>query len=202
MTKLFHSMFGFFLTWWGAYLLGAIDSSLLFMVPFGNDALVVYLVARDRGLFWLYPLITTAGSVTGAAFTYWLGKKAGESGLERFVPARRLADVKSRVRSAGAIAMALPAVLPPPFPLTPFVLTCGALEVNAPRFFSVFAAARLIRFGTEAILARRYGNGVLDLLMSDAVQLVIVGLIVLAVGGTIVSGILLWRRTRTATSLG
>ena len=35
----FHAAFGFFLTWWGAYLLAALDSTMVFFLPFGVDAL-------------------------------------------------------------------------------------------------------------------------------------------------------------------
>jgi hypothetical protein len=55
---------------------------------------------------------------------------------------------------------------------------------------------RLIRFGGEAALARIYGRGVLRLLESDAFQRVIVGFIIIAVVGTLVSTIMLWRSTR------
>jgi hypothetical protein len=94
------------------------------------------------------------------------------------------------------VAMAVPALLPPPFPLTPFVLTCGALKANRWIFFPTFAAMRLIRFGSEAVLARIYGRGVLRLLESDAFQRVIVGFIVIAVLGTLLSAVMLWRSTR------
>ncbi len=66
MQDLFLSTFRIFLSWWGAFLLGALDSSLLFFLPFGNDMLVVFLSARRGNLFWLYALMTTAGSVVGA----------------------------------------------------------------------------------------------------------------------------------------
>ena len=196
MTSLFHSTFGFFLTWWGAFVLGALDSSMLFFLPFGNDALVIYLVARNRDLFWLYPIMTTAGSTVGAAVTYWIGKKVGAAGLERLVDARRLERIRTRIGSKGAVTMALPAVLPPPFPLTPFVLACGALEVDAWRFFLTFSGARIIRFGIEALLARRYGRGILRVLESDTFQMVVIGFIVVAVVGTVISAIALWRKTR------
>jgi hypothetical protein len=55
---------------------------------------------------------------------------------------------------------------------------------------------RLIRFGSEAVLARIYGRGVLRLLESDTFQRVIIGFIVVAVLGTILSGVMLWRSTR------
>jgi len=192
----FQHVFHFFLTWWGAYVLGALDASMVFFLPFGIDAVVIYLSARNGMWFWLYPLLATAGSVTGAAVTYWIGHKGGELGLERLIPGSRLERIRKRVQKGGAVAMAVPALLPPPFPLTPFVLTCGALKVNRWIFFPTFAVMRLVRFGSEAILARIYGRGVLRLLESDAFQRVILGFVVVAVLGTILSAVMLWRSTR------
>jgi membrane protein YqaA with SNARE-associated domain len=193
---LFSHAFRFFLTWWGAYLLGALDASMVFFLPFGIDAVVIYLSARNGMLFWIYPLLATAGSVTGAAVTYWIGHKAGELGLERLIAGAGLERFRTRVQKGGAIAMAVPALLPPPFPLTPFVLTCGALKANRWIFFPTFAAMRLIRFGSEAALARIYGRGVLRLLEAEAFQRVIIGFIIVAVVGTLVSAVMLWRSTR------
>lgn len=193
---LFPHTFGFLLTWWGAYVLGALDASMVFFLPFGIDALVIYLSARNGMLFWMYPLLATAGSVAGAAVTYWVGHKGGELGLKRLIAGGRLERFRQRVQKGGAIAMAIPALLPPPFPLTPFVLTCGALKANRWIFFPTFAAMRLIRFGSEAALARIYGRGVLRLLESDTFQRVIVGFIVVAAVGTLLSAIMLWRNTR------
>ena len=41
-------------------------------------------------LWWIVPLLATAGSVAGAALTFWMGVKIGEQGLERWVPRKRL----------------------------------------------------------------------------------------------------------------
>lgn len=190
------SLFRFFLTWWGAILMGALDSSLLFFLPFGIDTLVIYLTARNASLFWLYPLLATIGSLIGGGMTFWIGLKAGENGLERLVPKRRLARIQQRLERPGALATAIPALMPPPFPMTPFILTAGALGVDARRFMAAFGAARLLRFGVEAVLARRYGQGILRVLESDRVQMVVIGFIVLAVTGTVASAVVLWRNTR------
>lgn len=187
-------LFGFFLTWWGAFLLAALDATIVFFLPFGIDTLVIYLAARDAQLFWMYPLLAAAGSLTGATVTFWIGRKAGEVGLERLVSERRLEPVRRRVRKSGAVAMAVPAVLPPPFPLTPFVLTCGALQVDPWRFFTTFGLMRLVRFGTEAVLARRYGSDVLRALESDIFLMIVGGFIVIAVISTTASAVVLWRR--------
>jgi membrane protein YqaA with SNARE-associated domain len=188
--------FAWFLTWWGMLLLAALDSSMVFFLPFGIDAVVIYLSARNDDLFWLYPLLATAGSVCGAAVTFWIGRNAGEPGLERFMSPRRLDILRGRVRKGGAVALAVPALLPPPFPLTPFILTCGALAVSQWQFFITFGVVRLIRFGAEATLARIYGPGVLTVLQSDIFRTIVLGFIVLAIVGTTMSAWLLWRTTR------
>jgi membrane protein YqaA with SNARE-associated domain len=195
VTNFFYSIFGFFLTWWGAFLMAALDTSMLFFLPFGIDALVIFLAARDEQLFWLYPILATAGSLTGAAVTFWIGRQAGAVGLERLVPGKRLERLKCKVNERGAIALAIPALLPPPFPLTPFILTCGALDVSRWRFFATFGSVRLLRFGAEAVLARVYGRGVLRILQSEPFQIAVIGFVVIALLGTIISAVLLWRST-------
>ena len=114
-------------------------------------------------------------------------------GLDRFVSRKRLEGLRRRVRNSGAVALALPAILPPPFPLTPFVLTCGALHVNRVRFFSTFGGLRLLRFSLGATLAHIYGDGILRVLRSDTFQMVVVGFVAVAVVGTILSALLFWR---------
>ena len=198
MADLFRSFFGLFVSGWGVFLLGALDSSMLFFMPYGIDALVIILAARNEELFWLYPLLATAGSVVGATATFWIGRKLGEVGLERLVPKHRLERIRSRVNGSGAtpaVALALPAIMPPPFPLTPFVLSCGALNVDLWRFLSVFAAMRLLRFGAEAILATIYGRGILRVLESDTFQTVIAVFIAIAAIGTVVTIAMLWKKT-------
>jgi membrane protein YqaA with SNARE-associated domain len=190
---------GVFLTWWGLFVIGALDASLVFFMPFGVDALVIYLAARDEGLFWIYPILATAGSLFGAATTFWIGRKAGDVGLKRFVSQRHLERLRRRVRNKGAIALAVPAIMPPPFPLTPLVLTCGALRVDARRFFTTFAVVRLIRFGTGAVLARMYGRGILRVLESDTFQTAVIAFVVVALVGTILSGVLFWRNAHASS---
>jgi membrane protein YqaA with SNARE-associated domain len=185
----------FFLTWWGLVLLGALDASLFVFIPFGTDAVIIYLCARDRALFWLYPLLTTAGSIAGAWVTYTIGARISERTLARFVSQRRFQRFQNRMKSIGPLTMGLSAVAPPPFPLTAFVLTSGALHVPLARFLFVFAVARLFRFGTEALLARRFGTSLLRVLESDAVQPVAIGLIVVSILGTAITVVRIWRRS-------
>jgi hypothetical protein len=83
--------------------------------------------------------------------------------------------------------------MPPPFPLTAFVLVCGALDIDRLRFFAVFGVMRLVRFSAGALLARHYGAGLLQMVDTDALQTAVV---VLATITALLLGVVLWRRTR------
>jgi membrane protein YqaA with SNARE-associated domain len=184
MTDFFYSIFGFFLTPWGLVLLSALDLSVLFFVPFAVDIALIVLVARSDTFFFVYPLLATGGSLAGAALTFWVGRMGGEAALRRFVSTQRIKRLKDRVRQRGAVAMALPAVIPPPFPFKVFVLASGALDVSRPVFFSTMAIVRLIRFSGEAALAHLYGDRILVWLESDIFQHVVGGFILIAMVGT------------------
>jgi membrane protein YqaA with SNARE-associated domain len=142
----------------GVIVLAALDSTLFFSLPFGIDAAVILLSARLRGTWWIVPLIATAGSVAGAALTFWMGVKIGEQGLERWISQKRLNRIRARVRDRGSVALAVLDLIPPPFPFTPFVLAAGALDVKGRTFFVTLAVCRILRFGLEAALALAYGR--------------------------------------------
>ena len=166
------------------------------VVPFGFDALVVVLAAKHGDIFWIFPPIVTVISLVGSALTYWVGRTAGHAGLPRLVPAHHLERMKARLATAGAGALAAAAVMPPPFPLTAFQLTCGALDFDRRRFFMVFGVMRLVRFGAVALLARHFGDGVLQVLETDGVQTAVMTFVLLTVTAAIAFGIVLWCRVR------
>src|SRR3954471_19274425 len=89
----------------GVVALAALDSTLFFSLPFGIDAAVIILAARLRDFWWTVPLLASAGSVGGAALTFWMGRKIGENGLDRFVPKARLERIRNRIKNSGAVAL-------------------------------------------------------------------------------------------------
>ena len=188
MRRFFYSILGYFLTPAGIVVMGALDASLVFFLPLGIDFVVIVMTARKPELFWLYALLATAGSLIGGAATYWIGKKLGDKGLSRFVTPRRLARVKEQV-NRGAYVVAGLALIPPPFPFTPFVLASGALGMNPWGFFAGLAGARILRFGVEGTLAYMYGSQILRWMKTPAFQAVVGVFIALAVIGTIVSAV-------------
>jgi membrane protein YqaA with SNARE-associated domain len=191
----FFSILGYFLTPLGVVLMGVLDASMVFFLPLGIDFVVILMTARKPELFWLYALLATLGSSIGAAGTFWIGKKVGEKGLTRFVNARRLESVKGRVERGTFVVAAL-ALIPPPFPFTPFVLAGGAFGMNAWSFLSALAGVRLFRFGVEAGLASRYGSQILRWMKTPMFKGVVGVFIALALVGTVVSAIALWRSSK------
>ena len=165
-------------------------------MPFGFDALVAVLSARHGEIFWVFPPIVTAASLVGAALTYWIGQTAGDAGLPRLVPARHLERMKASLATTGAGALAVAAVMPPPFPLTAFQLTCGALDFDRRRFFLVFGVMRLVRFAAVALLARHFGSRVLEMLQWDWLQTAVTAVALLGLAAATVMSAVLWSRTR------
>jgi membrane protein YqaA with SNARE-associated domain len=121
LRAFFFSIVGYFLTPVGVVLMGALDASLVFYLPFGIDFVVVLVAARHPEWFWLYAVLAAVGSVVGAAGTFWIGKKIGERGLAPFVSHGRLRRVKRSI-NRGVFVLAGFGVIPPPFTFTPLVL--------------------------------------------------------------------------------
>ena len=171
----------------GVVVLAALDSTVFFSLPLGIDASVIILAARLRDFWWIVPLLATAGSVLGAALTFWMGAVVGDRGLDRWIDAKRLESIRWRVRERGAIALAVLDLIPPPFPFTPFVLAAGALDVSATTFFVTLAVCRMIRFGGEAALALAYGRSITAWLDSDLFHDIASAFILLAIALTTIS---------------
>lgn len=167
----------------GTASLAALDSSGLFVPPRDFEAAIVIL-RRHSEIVWLLPFVATAASVIGAAIAFWIGRKIGKNGLERWISPGVLDRVRYKVTNKGAVALVLPALLPPPFPLLPFVLACGALSVSATRFFIMFASLRLVRFSILTAMAWFYGRQILAMLQTGTFKTVMTVFVVLILVGT------------------
>ena len=196
MKALFYSLLGYFLTPVGVLAMGALDSSLVFFLPLGIYFVVIFLSARHPELFWLYAPLATAGSLVGAALTFWIGRKVGKHGLSKLIPPKRLKRIEERVGQKAAVSIAALAIIPPPFPFTAFVLTSGAIHANAWSFFLTLGAVRLVRFGVESALAAHYGRRVLAVMRSPTFTVIIGVMIALAVIGTVVSAVAVYRGSK------
>jgi len=171
----------------GIFVLAALDSTMFFFFPLGIDAVVIIVSARMSSRAWMIPILATAGSVAGAALTFWMGRVIGDAGLERYAPPKRLEMIRSRLKNTGAIGLAALDLIPPPFPFTAFVLAAGALEVKTTTFFVTLAVCRLLRFGVESLLAVRYGRRILVWFDSDLFLTILTLIILAAIAVSVVS---------------
>jgi len=147
----------------GLFFVAVIDSSVIPLpLPGSTDLLLLWLVAHG-GDPWLLALCAIAGSILGGYTTWQVGSKGGVAALRRYVPARALERVTGWVERHGVLAVFLPALLPPPIPLLPFLLASGALGVSRRRFLVVYGAARSLRYSLVAWLAAAYGRRVVRL---------------------------------------
>jgi membrane protein YqaA with SNARE-associated domain len=177
------AIFFFSLGGFGLLLLGTLDSSFLFM-PLGNDLLVIALTAAHRERMVYYVTMATVGSVIGVAFTHWVSAKGGRKGIEGDRKSKRIAYVERRVREHGGIAIATAALMPPPFPFTPFIIVAGALQYPLKRMLLIIAACRAVRFATEGVLAVVYGRRIIQMAQSPYVEGFIMALVVISMAGS------------------
>ncbi len=142
----------------GLFPVAVVDSSPIPLpIPGSTDLLLLWLVAHGEDP-WLLAAIAIVGSLVGGYVTWNIGRKGGEAAMRRYVPARLRGRVAKWVERHSILAVFLPAVLPPPIPLTPFALAAGALGVSRRRFLVVFGAARTLRYSFIAWLGAVYGR--------------------------------------------
>ena len=83
--------------------------------------------------------------------------------LEKHVPERIFKRVCGWMEHHAVLSVALPAILPPPMPLSPFVLAAGALKMSLQTFMVAFTTSRLLRHLIAAAAGVYYGKQVLSL---------------------------------------
>jgi membrane protein YqaA with SNARE-associated domain len=199
MKHLTQVLFAFFWHLGGAGLLilGVLDSSFLF-APLGNDLLVVAFAAHYHSVprMLYYAVMSAVGSVLGCLLVDIVMRRAGEAGLVKHLPARRLEYFKRKVTSSAAWALVIASIAPPPFPFTPFVMAAAALQYPRRRMLAVVGAARMVRFTALGVLALIFGRGILQWAQNGVVQGVLIGLIVVCIAGSVISVVGWLKRSR------
>ena len=144
----------------GLVLLGIADNSVIPLTG-SMDVLTIWLAARHHEPWPYYAMMATLGAVIGGYITYALARKGGKEAMERKLSKRRRAKVSKTFERWGFWAVAIPALLPPPFPFVPFLLAAGAMQYSSKKFLGALATGRGIRYTIEAGLGFVYGRHVL-----------------------------------------
>jgi len=186
----------------GVFLVSIVDSSFVPLpIPGITDIMIVVLAAKHANLFLLIAA-ASLGSFLGGAFSYQVGQSGGMSFLEKRVPPRIFKSVCAWMEDHAILSVALPAILPPPMPLSPFVLAAGALKMSRKKFLITFTVSRLLRHSIAAGLGVYYGPHVVHLwnLFTRHYAVPILSIIWSII--LISAGIGFWKLYRTSRSVG
>ena len=145
----------------GLLLISVIDSSPVPLpIPGSSDILVTLFAAQRHG--WLFAtLIATAGSAMGSIVSYQTGAVGGAALVEKYTPKRFRKRLQNWSSRHALISVALPALLPPPAPLMPFLIAAGAARMPRLTFYSSFLVSRFLRHAFFAWLGVHFGRAIL-----------------------------------------
>ncbi len=150
----------------GLFLIAFLDSSFL-SLPEINDLLIIWMVTKNEAMMPYYATLATLGSVAGCLVLYLLGRRGGEAVLRKRFHARRIDHGMAIFRRYGAMAILVPALLPPPAPFKIFILLAGVARVPVWTFVAAVTVGRGSRYFGEGLLAVWYGDLAIDWLQAN-----------------------------------
>jgi membrane protein YqaA with SNARE-associated domain len=161
--------------------LGLLDNSVV-PLPGSMDVLTIFLSARREALWLYYALMATVGSVMGGFITYRLARKGGKETLTRRFSPVMLSKAYRIFERWGLGAIAIPAMLPPPVPMFPFLFAAGTMQYPLKKFLFALTLGRTVRYTLLAFMAARYGRQILAFiaLHGHPVVLIVIGLVAIA----------------------
>jgi len=187
--------FIFHIGYFGPLLMGILDSSFL-VLPFGNDLVVVGVVARHHhGAAW-YILSAACGSTIGVLLLALVARKLGEEGIKKIAGEKRLESLHARIGNRAGAAVALAGLAPPPFPFTTVIAAVAAIDYPIWRIMVFNFCARALRFAVLAVLAVKFGGTVLSIARTPAFEWSMIVFIALCVVASVFSIWRWWRQTR------
>ena len=176
--------------------MGVLDSSFLFL-PFGNDLLVVTLVARNHhGLPW-YVLAAAVGSTIGVFLLILVAGKLGEEGVKKMAGPKKFARLHKMIDTHGGKAIFLACIAPPPFPFTMVIAIAAALDLSKLRICALNLLSRAIRFVVLGLLAIKYGRHILEMANSSVFRWSMFGFILICIAGSAFSAYAWVRNVRS-----
>jgi membrane protein YqaA with SNARE-associated domain len=143
----------------GLILVGVADNSVI-PLPGSMDVLTIWLASSQRQYWFYYAIVATLSAVAGGYITYAIARKQGKDYMDRRLSKKRAKFVAEKFEHWGFWAVAIPAVLPPPFPIVPSLLAAGALQYPQKKFIGALILGRGVRFTILTYLGSIYGTAI------------------------------------------
>ena len=170
--------------------LGLLDNSPI-PLPGIMDVATIVMSARQQQLWLYYAFMATTGSLIGGFVTYRLARKGGKEALERRFSRRKVDKICEIFGRWGFGAIAIPALLPPPVPMVPFLLAAGAMQYPARKFLAALTLGRTSRYLILAYLAARYGRQIIAFIAEHGHPVVVAIIVVVLATAAVV--LYFWR---------
>lgn len=180
---------------WGIFLAAAIDGAGI-PLPGAVDAILVAYAYQTPWSAWLLVPLATVGSLLGCTVLYLIGYWGGEVLIERRMNPQKFHKISRDFDEHAFLTVAVPAILPPPFPFKVIVLAAGAFEMKWLQFAFAIVVGRLFRYGLLVLLTIKFGPQVVPLFATLVRRHV--GLTLVVVLAIIAAALLVlrWKRVR------
>jgi membrane protein YqaA with SNARE-associated domain len=198
-NRLMHFLMSFGLV--GLFLVSVVDSSFIPLpIPGVTDIMLIVLAAQHSNLALLVGL-TTVGSALGGLFSHRVGQAGGMAFIEKHISPTICHRVCDWMERHAILSVALPAVLPPPMPLSPFVLAAGALQMSRKKFMISFTVSRFLRHCAAVALGVYFGPRVLHIWNMFSRKWAVPILVGIWVVILVSVGVALWRLYKTSRDI-
>ncbi|MFC6647018.1 YqaA family protein [Granulicella cerasi] len=185
----------------GLFFIAAVDSSFVPLPIPGVTDVMLLLYAAAHANVALLLVISTVGSALGGYLSHAVGQAGGEQFLEKHVPKHILTRVTEWMEHHAILSVALPAILPPPVPLSPFVLAAGAAHMSRKKFMTSFTISRCARHAIAIWLGVHYGRSVLGVWKNFSTRWGVTILVAFWVVVVVFTAIGIWKLVRTSQDL-
>ena len=171
---------------WGLGALSFVDAGL-FPIPPTMDLVLIGYVLADPSRLILYCFVASVGSALGSLIPYYIGRAGGELFLLKRINRKRYEQLRDRFARQEFFVIAIPAMLPPPFPLKVFEFAAGVFEMKPLVFAAAIFVGKFIRFLIFAIISVVYGPTIVHTVVREFHQhlglvISIIGLLLVFLG--------------------
>lgn len=165
-------------------------------LPGAMDASLVYVSWRSPALAYWTALMAVAGSLCGNIGLFM----ASRHGVRRFVKEPepgKPQKFRQWFGRYGLVTVFIPALLPIPLPMKPFVISAGVMRTQFGEFLAVVLVARLVRYFAEAYLGVRLGQDAQGFLIRNGWTLAAIALAL----ALVLFALIWWTGRRRAAAL-
>lgn len=164
---------------WGVLVLSALDASFVPM-PQIIDLAVMAACAYEPSRAPAFVVAAVVGSTAGTMAVWGIAR--GGRSVAR-VGGGRLAWAESFLERRGTVALLVAALLPAPFPLKVVIIAAGYLKIPARAMLLGVGAGRLLRFGSQGVVAALWGEAIIDTVQRNAPATALVMAVMVAAAG-------------------